>query len=277
MKTKLLNLFLAITALAWFGCQPPQDQGIKVTFQLDMTGVEMGAGDTVGIRGDVAPLSWTETYPMDGPDEKGIYSVTIPFDDADYGTRLQYKYYYGDDNWDNDRYQQFGNRVATICCSNQVQPLDTWNKLEDFALESLLESAVSDELGSSIFTVAMGKKRGLTLEEIGLEIAEFWYWPENVPPSPEEFLIREKFYQALHTFGYFEVIENSPDKAEYIINKNWETRMLQWSDDGNINGVTPDDLTTVYKTITAFYAEKANFKLDWSEEPDSKVRITITR
>ena len=70
---------------------------------------------TVGIRGSLPPLSWTETHLMKGPDKNGLYTITLTFENVPYGERVQYKYIHDDEQWDNDNYTMYGNRVATLC------------------------------------------------------------------------------------------------------------------------------------------------------------------
>ncbi len=52
-------------------------QSYTLTFQLDMTG--QTDFKTVGIRGNIAPLSWDKDYPLTDPDGDGIYEASIDF------------------------------------------------------------------------------------------------------------------------------------------------------------------------------------------------------
>ena len=242
-----------------------------------MSNVEVGEHDSVGIRGSVAPLSWTETYLMNGPDENGIYSVTIPFENLDYGTRLQYKYYYGDDQWENDDYGSRGNRVAAICCNNQILPVDKWDELDGYTLESMLESASWDIFMNWIYRIGTAKERGMTLDEIAQADVDFWMWPDTLPEAPDHFLEFDKFYQARSPFGYFEVVENTPDRVEYIINKDWEIMINLWNEEGNVQGVTADEMTYFFNKLMEIYVKKAGWDCECIDEPDNKLRIIVSR
>jgi len=276
MKSELLKLLCAILIFGSF-CIQGNAQTYKVKFQVDMS--EAGVEDpaTVGIRGDVAPLSWTETYPMKGPDKDGIYSVTIKFENVEYGTRLQYKYYHGDDQWDNDQYGEKGNRITPLCSKKQVVPFDTWNTLDNFSLEIMLESYAWDLFMSWIFEVGSAKNRGLTMHEIAQEIVDFWKWPIDKSAPLSDFMKMDRFFQEKTPFGYFEEIENSPNRIEYIVSKTWEIMQYQWSDDGVVQGVTVDDMNEMFTAMMEIYAEKAGGKYEWVDEPDHKVRIIITK
>lgn len=52
---------------------------------------------TVGIRGNVPPLSWDQTYPMTDPDHDGIYEATITLTGR---SPLEYKYHYDNAVWE---------------------------------------------------------------------------------------------------------------------------------------------------------------------------------
>lgn len=52
-------------------------QSYQLTFQLDMTG--QTGFQTVGIRGNIAPLSWDKDYPLTDLDGDGIYEASINF------------------------------------------------------------------------------------------------------------------------------------------------------------------------------------------------------
>ena len=277
MRKIVFTIFIAIAGFTWYGCQPVNENVYNVTFQVDMSGVEVGEQDSLGIRGDVAPLSWTKTYLMTGPDERGIYKVTVPFENVKYGTRVQYKYYYGDKHWDNDEYAARGNRVAAICCKNQKLPVDKWNELDGYALEVLLESASWDIFMNWIYRIGWGKEKGMTLDEIAQDDVDFWNWPDTLPVSPEHFLRFDEFQQAKSPYGYFKIIENTPDRAEYIINKDWEIMINIWSDKGNVKGVTADEMTHFFNKLLEIYVKKAGLTCKCIDEPDNKLRIIVEK
>lgn len=63
-------------------------QSFTLTFQLDMT--SQTDFQTVGIRGNIAPLSWDEDYPLTDPEGDGIYEATIDFKTSK--KSVQYKF-----------------------------------------------------------------------------------------------------------------------------------------------------------------------------------------
>lgn len=60
----------------------------KVTFELDMRKVM--EFETVGIRGDIKPLSWQETVGLKDEDRDSIYTATLEFDTA--SNQLNFKF-----------------------------------------------------------------------------------------------------------------------------------------------------------------------------------------
>lgn len=275
------NSFIATMALVIVAClafTQAIGQTYKLTFRVDMSKADVQDPATVGIRGDIAPLSWTETYPMKGPDKNGIYTVTIAFEDVDYGSKLQYKYYHGDNNWDNDRYGQGGNRVANLCCKKQMLPVDEWDVLDEFECEQRMTLNAWDVFMSWVYTIAKGKERGLNMKEVAQENVDFWDWPLAVQETAEFFLLMDEYFQARTPFGYFEVIENSPQKVEYIKNKDWELHFEEWAGMGakDIKGVTAAEMTEMFKNLQYIYVSKQGWNLSWQDESDHKVRIIIT-
>jgi len=277
MKNLLFKFLAAILFLSWMGCEPPPEDGYSLTFGVDMSDIELTETDTVGIRGSVSPLSWTETYMMQGPDENGVYSVTVPFKEVEYGTRVLYKYIINDSIWDNDKYAESGNLSATICCNKQILPVDVWNHLDEFTFESMHYSSAWDVFMSWIFTLSKAKERGLTMEESAQENLDFWAWPDNDIERPEIFLMQDRFYQAKAPFGYFEVIENNPNKVEYIKAKDWEILLYEWNAEGVVQGITAEEMNTFFKKMMEISVTKQGWKLDWQDVKDHKVKITITK
>jgi hypothetical protein len=242
-----------------------------------MSAADLTDADTVGIRGNVAPLSWKETYLMVGPDESGHYTVTIPFKDVEYGTRVQYKYVVNDTVWDNDRFGQNGNRVATICCSYQSLPLDTWDVVDDFAYEMMMESYSWDVVASWVYTLSMAKKRGLSMEEAAQEIVDFWGYPPNPESTLDEFILYDEYYQARTPYGYFEIVERSPEKIEFIKNKDWELMLYLWDTSGVVYDVSAEEMTDMFRKMTEIYAGMNSISMDWQDLDDHKVKITFMK
>lgn len=277
MRPLFFNLTMLITILVLITYIPVKGQDYKITFQVDMTKAEVTDPSGVGIRGSIAPLSWTETYLMKGPDKNGIYSVTIPFEGQDYGTRLQYKYYHGDNIWDNDHYGENGNRIATFCCKKQRLPIDTWDKLDAIAFENLLKSSAWNSFMTMVFIIGDAKEQGRTIEEIAQANIDFWDWPVWEDEPLKNFMIMDEINQASSPHGYFEKIEYTPEKLEYIINKDWEIMFFMWSEEGEINGVTAEEMTFFIKYMYDYYVTREGFNVSFKDEKDRKMRITMTK
>lgn len=277
MRLQLLKCFIVICLLILITSMPTNGQDYKVIFKVDMSKAEVDDPATVGIRGSEAPLSWTETYPMKGPDKNGMYTASIPFENMGYGTRVQYKYYHDDNKWDNDKYGEWGNRTATLCCKKQKLPIDTWDHLDQFSFESRLLSASWGSFMNFIFVIGNAKKRGLTMKETAMENVNFWEWPIPENNTPEAFIIMDEQNQARTPFGYFEIIEESPEKVEYIINKDWEIQAYKWSEDGVVKGVSAAEVTSMIQFLYHYYVEQNGWAISFAEEEDHKMRIMITK
>lgn len=277
MRTKVIIISAAFLFAALLSCDPPQEEGFHLTFKVDMNDVDLAESDAIGIRGSIAPLSWTETYPIEGPGEEGIYTVTVPFKDAEYGTPLEYKYTINDSIWDNDSYGEYGNRLASICCNNQILPVDKWNQHEGYDDKRLLESASWDTFMSWIFTLSKAKERGLSMEEVAQENVDFWGWEPDENAKPEVFLYMDEFFQAKSPSGHFEVLEHSPEKVEYIKNKDWEIMLYQWNEKGVVKGVTAEEMTAMFRKMKEIYVSRNDWTLNWQDLDDHKVRIMISK
>ncbi len=93
MKKILLHpRFIAVLAiLALYSCvQETHDK--KITFALDMSGIK--EFNTVGIRGDIAPLSWQETVLLEDNDKDSIYSASVLVNTA--SNQLNFKFVIND-------------------------------------------------------------------------------------------------------------------------------------------------------------------------------------
>lgn len=278
MKTRLSLLVAAIIFIAWACCETEEPESYVLTFSVDMSDVELSDTDVVGIRGSVAPFSWTESYALDGPDENGIYAAGIPFDmDLECGTRVQYKYIINDSIWDNDRYGENGNRLFTFCCADAMLPVDKWDKLDEFTMESKLISYEWDWIMSWVYTVGHAKQRGLNMEEIAQEIVEFWNWPMPEEATPEDVMWMDQFQMLKNSYGYFEVVTNTPDKVEYIVSKVWEIMIYNWVESGEVYGISAEEMTVVFRHMTQIYMDQMGFSLGWEELDDQKLKITIEK
>ena len=78
MKTRIY-LFSVLIALVLTSCvQETHPKTVTFKVNADSTLVF----ETIGIRGNMKPLSWDKTKLMSGPDENGYYTTVVNFDTA---------------------------------------------------------------------------------------------------------------------------------------------------------------------------------------------------
>ncbi len=113
------NVGLATLFVVLMGACGQRDSGTSgdevVLFAVDMGDVEWFDPQTesVGVRGDVAPLSWGKTLPAADPDGDLVYEVAVPFSDSlDAPVVFKYKVD-GTDN-PNDGWQDGANRSLDL-------------------------------------------------------------------------------------------------------------------------------------------------------------------
>ncbi len=268
-KILFAGTILCISAGMLFG------QTSKVTFTVDMSDADVANPATVGIRGSLPPLSWEENFIMKGPDKDGLYTTTVTFENVPPGTRVQYKYYH-DGKWDNDSYIDLGNRVVALCCKKQKLPVDKWDQLNEFALEGMLKATFDEGFGNWIFVIGLGKKHGLTPEQLVDEHFAFWNTTLDWITSPEDFARIDRFNMARSPYGYFELIESTPNKVEYVIKKDWELYFRDWGKDNVINGVSMAEMTAFIKAFTERIVDEKGWKLGWLDEGEN-LKITVNR
>ena len=68
----------------------------KVTFELDMR--QVSDFKTVGLRGDIKPLSWQENTLLSDTDGDSIYTTTLVFDTA--SNQLNFKFVVNDEEFE---------------------------------------------------------------------------------------------------------------------------------------------------------------------------------
>ena len=96
-----------------------QETHIKtVSFQVDMKSVE--PFQTVGIRGDIKPLSWENTTELTDDDNDSIYSGTFEFDTA--SNQLNFKFVIDGQSFElegkNNRYLPFEYKIENLTYSS---------------------------------------------------------------------------------------------------------------------------------------------------------------
>lgn len=249
---------------------------ITATFQVDMNGTEFEKGWPIGLRGSMDPLSWTKSLEMTDPDNDGIYSLTLDFEKCKPGDRINYKYLAGD-NWDLDQYGPYGNRVVILLDYPYNTYTARWNKIDEFSLDSKLELSRNNEEKLWLFIIADGRYNGLSLEESISTYYKFWgdySWMQN----PMNLMHEAQLNQSLCQDGYFEEIQKSPEKVVFNIRKNASTMIQNWGRDGELFGISQDDMNKIqklwYKTICDF----KGWKFTWEDSGiDAKITISTNR
>ena len=265
MKSSVFKFFVLIFALVASAHHLNLRAQESVTFQVDLTDVDMEPGTVVGLRGDMTPLTWDKSLPMADPEGDSIYSVKVIFNEGRPGDRIMYKYMVGD-TWDNDRFGPYGNRVVALCNCPQVLPVDKWDHAGSFAYEFLLEDAVNSEIHAWIHILRQGKERGLSAEEAAREYFDLWggnyVWLER----PETLMIMEEFEQAKFHNGYFERLENEAGKVAYKMRKNWANYIIIMGDDNEWMGVTADEIMAPARVWLDDIATHKGWDFSWKDE-----------
>lgn len=273
MNTKIIkSLMLTILFTGFYGISMLQSQNCVVTFQADFSEVEIENPATVGIRGGVDPLSWTETMIMEDKDSDGIYTLKVEFENFTPGKEVLYKYVHGDVVWENDMVGSMGNRTVYLYEGKNKLPVDKWDHLDKYSTTSLLEAATMDNFWVWIYIIGSGKKNGLSPEVIGLKYIAFWESMEWIE-SPQVMLGWEKNAQAKHSNGYFETIEDTPEKVIFKAKKTW---LNYFGKEDNIMNVSRDDMTLVFKTTTEAVALAKGWKCSWEDKEDF-FKVTIEK
>lgn len=265
MKTKIMKL-LVLTFLFTncLGMLLLQSQTCLVTFQADFNDVIVDDPSTIGIRGSIEPLSWTNTMMMEDKDGDGIYSIKIEFEDIVPGQEVLYKYVYGDVIWENDMFGAIGNRTLYLYEGKNKLPVDKWDHLDKYSLTNLLEDETIKNFWDWIYIIGSEKQNCLSPEEIGLKITAFWGSMEWMD-SPQIILGWERISQLKHSDGYFEIIENTTEKVTFKAKKTW---LKFFGDQDEIMNVTPDDMSRVFKTNIEAMAMAKAWKCEWKDEEE---------
>lgn len=97
---------------------------IVVTFKLDLSEEMKNVQDvsTVGIRGNVLPLSWEKTYRMSDADHDHIYEATVTFEITTPSLQLEYKFMHDGSGWETT-----DNRLLTTQATTTDLPVARWN------------------------------------------------------------------------------------------------------------------------------------------------------
>jgi hypothetical protein len=79
-------------------------------------------GNSIGVRGNTAPLSWDKTYPLSDTDADGIYEADIPFPNLPAGAVIEYKFIQDNTNW-----EILDNRIYIADGKSKTLPAANWN------------------------------------------------------------------------------------------------------------------------------------------------------
>ena len=265
MKTKTIkSLMLTMLLTTCFGIALMQSQTCLVTFQVDLNDVTIDDPTTVGIRGSVAPLLWTETMIMEDKNGDGIYSIKIEFENMLPGQEVLYKYVHGDVIWENDKFGAIGNRSLYLYEGKNKLPVDKWDHLDRYSSTNLLEAAAGNNFWDWIYIIGSEKQNCLSPEEIGIKITAFWgsmEWME----SPQVIMGWERTMQAIEPDGNIEIIASSPEKVVFKAKKTW---LKYFGEQEEVMNVTRDDMTRVFKTNTESIAMARGWKCEWKDEEE---------
>lgn len=266
---KNINLFfplsLVLAGLTAFGQSSFEKapEGMRITFEVDMSGVEVPDNATVGVWGDTPPFSWTEPTVMKDIGE-GMYSVTVDFSEAEPGQLLHYKYAIGGDIWELTRYHDL--MGARFCFLNKGWQMisSVWDENDAFSPRALMDSDGNKDLYCTIFLIGNGKKRGLTIEEIVAEENAFWGDVSAYMQSTlDELAISMEIRQAFRPGGHFEVLERSPGKITFkIASFPWMYYYNKAERAGySLYGVTREDLETYDNLWMNIFSQQRNWKV----------------
>jgi len=247
-----------------------------INFQVDLTDEENI--ENVGIRGGFEPLLWSESAEMNDTNDNGIYALTIEFPDSLTGKTLEFKFL-KNDIWER---QDMGNRKLVLTGKEQTLPISKWKMHSD---EFLFNKMSKSYFGKFIFIFHSAKKQGKTPKEIVLEMIDYYNWnPNNWPSKPNDLIVVMKSGQEGHKGGYFELLENKPNRIKFIMGRYW----MKWFDlygaglgmdeNGIIQGVSKDDFETYYTSWIEHFCTKngKNWKFEIEEQNELRWIVTIS-
>lgn len=261
MKTKLFTVLCLFFGVAVLGAQ-----NHVITFKVDMSSLEVKNLENVGIRGSDAPLSWDKTYPMTDPDGDGVYTCTIEFDDIMPGSKLFYKFVYGDVVWENDLYAEAGNRSLYMMCNYYEAPVVKWNIIDDFSQEALLFDSDLTVLYHWLFIIGNGMQRGLTTDSIGKEYAAFFIDDYDWLTRPVYWMANARLGQEASPYGHFEEINVTHNVVEYKLRKVWGQYIQRMGKKGKLKGITEKEMTSVLMSFSETIISSKGWTYDWTEK-----------
>jgi hypothetical protein len=187
-----------------------------ITFELDMNGITLPVEQkTIGIRGNVSPLSWEKTYPLTDVDGDGIYTAVITFDSKKDKPWLRYKYVYGDVVWE---LEQIANRVLALNDGPKVVA-NKWNIYDPFPENQRLSAAQLREefdlIKNAYSTIHPGLFRYNSETAMALHFKTLEDFLQQDRTLPELYLAYSRFLAKIkcgHTYCNF---YNQPDEVKF--------------------------------------------------------------
>ncbi len=187
---------------------------ITVTFELDLNGVaNLVEKETVGIRGNIAPLIWEKTFPMTDVDGDGVYTAVITFDSKKDKPWLRYKYVYGNVVWE---LEQLANRVLALNSAPSVVA-NKWNVYVPFLENHRLSVAQLQEefnlIKTAYSTIHPGLFRYNSEGAMALNFKMLEDFLQQDRTLPELYLAYSRFLAKIkcgHTYCNF---YNQPDEV----------------------------------------------------------------
>ncbi len=127
-----LLVFSLILTVVWLSPNSALAQsasGTEILFRLDMRSLEdeAASANPIGIRGNIAPLSWEQTTPLRDEDQDGIYTGWVRFPESNDNRVLEYKFIYGEETWELARQE---NRFLLLSPGKQKLPISRWDVAE---------------------------------------------------------------------------------------------------------------------------------------------------
>ena len=112
----MLRPIIFISLLLFFSKLSAQTTTLRFQIKLEKP------GNSIGLRGNTAPLSWEKTYPLSDNDSDGIYEADIPFPNLPAGAVIEYKFIQDNTNW-----ETLENRIYIADGKSKTLPVANWN------------------------------------------------------------------------------------------------------------------------------------------------------
>lgn len=224
----LLSLMTISISMSIFG----RNVNLKeIHFQVDMKAELANVQDksTIGIRGNIAPLSWDKTYFLKNDDNDGIYEGTINFEATD--DNLAFKFVHSDVVWELATEE---NRMINLNKKEQKLPLYTWNENPPFSKAAIEAMRIPKEklledfeiVKTAYTTMHPGLYRYNTPEQVEQNLANLKGELSKDLTIPAAYIAFSKFVATIkcgHTYANFwnqpTVVKKSityqPDKVPF--------------------------------------------------------------